>query len=66
MRGIKRTRVILMGGAAVATQKMLKFVTVSKEMPEKRPATLRSQDFHEIYREYAAEKAAEQAGRCSQ
>lgn len=50
----------------MATQKMLKFVTVSKEMPEKRPATLRSQDFHEIYREYAAEKAAEQAGRCSQ
>jgi glutamate synthase (NADPH/NADH) small chain len=55
-----------MGGAALATQKMLKFVNVSKEMPEKRPASLRSQDFHEIYREYAAEKAAEQAGRCSQ
>jgi len=50
----------------VATQKMLKFVTVEKETPEKRPATLRAQDFHEIYREYAAEKAAEQAGRCSQ
>jgi glutamate synthase (NADPH/NADH) small chain len=45
---------------------MLKFVTVEKETPEKRPATLRAQDFHEIYREYAAEKAAEQAGRCSQ
>jgi glutamate synthase (NADPH/NADH) small chain len=55
-----------MGGAALATQKMLKFVNVSKEMPEKRPATLRSQDFHEIYHEFAAEKAAEQAGRCSQ
>lgn len=50
----------------MATQKMLKFVTVAKETPEKRPATLRNQDFHEIYREYAAEKAAEQAGRCSQ
>ena len=45
---------------------MLKFVTVAKETPEKRPATLRNQDFHEIYREFAAEKAAEQAGRCSQ
>ena len=50
----------------MATQKMLKFVTVSKEMPEKRPADLRAQDFHEIYREFAAEKAAEQASRCSQ
>ncbi|MDO8884347.1 MAG: NAD(P)-dependent oxidoreductase [Pseudotabrizicola sp.] len=50
----------------MATQKMLKFVTVAKETPEKRPATLRNQDFHEIYREFAAEKAAEQAARCSQ
>ena len=50
----------------MATQKMLKFVTLDKETPEKRPATLRAQDFHEIYREYAADKAAEQAGRCSQ
>lgn len=50
----------------MATQKMLKFVTVSKEMPEKRPADLRAQDFHEIYREFADAKAAEQASRCSQ
>ncbi|MFN3845330.1 MAG: NAD(P)-dependent oxidoreductase [Paracoccaceae bacterium] len=50
----------------MATQKMLKFVTVVKETPEKRPPTLRNQDFHEIYREFAAEKAAEQAARCSQ
>jgi glutamate synthase (NADPH/NADH) small chain len=45
---------------------MLKFVTVGKEMPEKRDASSRAQDFHEIYREYADRKAAEQAGRCSQ
>ena len=50
----------------MANNRMLQFVTVPKEMPEKRPADLRAQDFHEIYREYAAEKAAEQAGRCSQ
>jgi len=50
----------------VATQKMLKFVTVGKEMPEKRDASSRAQDFHEIYREYADQKAAEQASRCSQ
>ena len=50
----------------MAKNPMLKFVTVAKEMPEKRPPSLRAQDFHEIYREYAAEKAGEQAGRCSQ
>jgi glutamate synthase (NADPH/NADH) small chain len=50
----------------VATQKMLKFVTLGKEMPEKRDASSRAQDFHEIYREFADQKAAEQASRCSQ
>jgi glutamate synthase (NADPH) small chain len=50
----------------VATQKMLKFVTLGKETPEKRDASSRAQDFDEIYREYADQKAAEQAGRCSQ
>lgn len=64
--GKKAQPEIRMGDAALATQKMLKFVTVAKETPEKRPPTLRNQDFHEIYREFAAEKAAEQAGRCSQ
>jgi len=50
----------------MAKQRMLQFVTVAKEMPDKRPPNLRAQDFHEIYREYADQKAAEQAGRCSQ
>ncbi|CUX83143.1 MAG: NADPH/NADH glutamate synthase small subunit GltD [Roseibaca calidilacus] len=50
----------------MAKQPMLRFVSVSKEMPEKRPPNLRTEDFGEIYREYATEKAAEQAGRCSQ
>ena len=50
----------------MAVQRMLKFVNLGKEMPEKRPASLRSEDFHEIYRQYATAKAAEQAGRCSQ
>ena len=50
----------------MAGQKMLKFVTLHKEMPQKRSADLRAQDFDEIYREFAAEKAAEQASRCSQ
>ena len=50
----------------MATQKMLRFVTLGKEMPEKREASVRGTDFHEIYREYADAKAAEQASRCSQ
>jgi glutamate synthase (NADPH/NADH) small chain len=45
---------------------MLKFVTLSKEMPEKREASVRAQDFNEIYREFAIAKAEEQASRCSQ
>ena len=50
----------------MATQKMLKFVTIGREMPEKRDAASRSEDFHEIYREFADAKAKEQASRCSQ
>ncbi|WP_308916202.1 NAD(P)-dependent oxidoreductase [Jannaschia sp. LMIT008] len=45
---------------------MLKFVSVGREMPEKRGAADRKDDFGEIYREFAAERAAEQASRCSQ
>ncbi len=50
----------------MAKQKMLQFVDVERDMPEKRPPTLRKTDFDEIYGEYAAEKAAEQSARCSQ
>ena len=50
----------------MAQSRMLQFVTVAKQTPEKRPPNLRAQDFHEIYREYASAKAEEQAGRCSQ
>ena len=45
---------------------MLKFVEVGREMPDKRGADTRRRDFDEIYGEYARDKAAEQAGRCSQ
>ncbi|MES2433298.1 MAG: NAD(P)-dependent oxidoreductase [Pseudomonadota bacterium] len=50
----------------MAGQKMLKFVTLGKEMPTKRDADTRSHDFDEIYRQFAVDKAAEQASRCSQ
>ena len=50
----------------MAKDQMLKFVTVPRDMPEKREASLRRTDFDEIYREYADRKAKEQSGRCSQ
>ena len=50
----------------MAGQKMLKFTTVDRDMPEKRVPNLRKEDFKEIYAEYARDKAAEQASRCSQ
>ncbi len=50
----------------MSDQPMLKFVTVDRDMPEKRAPDLRNRDFGEIYREYAHEKAAQQAARCSQ
>jgi glutamate synthase (NADPH) small chain len=50
----------------MAVQAMLKFVTLNKETPQKRDATARTADFDEIYRDFAAAKAAEQASRCSQ
>jgi glutamate synthase (NADPH/NADH) small chain len=50
----------------MAKQPMLKFVTLGRETPEKREPSVRATDFHEIYREFAAAKAAEQASRCSQ
>lgn len=50
----------------MADNPMLKFVTVGRDMPEKRAADLRKADFNEIYSEYAEAKAAEQSARCSQ
>ncbi|MCM2561856.1 NAD(P)-dependent oxidoreductase [Lutimaribacter sp. EGI FJ00015] len=50
----------------MAQQPMLKFVTIPRDMPDKRGADERRKDFDEIYAEYAAEKAAEQSARCSQ
>ena len=46
--------------------KLLRFTEKDREMPNKRPPEERREDFGEIYAEYAAAKAEEQAGRCSQ
>ena len=50
----------------MAKEPMLKFVNVGRDMPEKRDAGDRKDDFLEIYGDFIADKAAEQASRCSQ
>lgn len=47
-------------------EKMLKFISVDRAMPDKRTARLRTGDFNEIYGDYSREAAADQAARCSQ
>src|SRR5271156_4993867 len=47
-------------------QKLLKFVTLDKAMPDKRPADESRDDFAEIYSEFEQRAAETQAGRCSQ
>ena len=46
--------------------RMLAFTKTGHQMPDKRPAEDRRQDWQEIYGEYAAAKAQEQSSRCSQ
>lgn len=50
----------------MAKQPMLKFVKIDRDMPQKRAADTRREDYDEIYAEFAAAKAEEQASRCSQ
>ena len=44
-------------------ERMLKFVNLSRAMPEKRAVEARAQDFHEIYADFIDAKASEQASR---
>ena len=46
--------------------KMLQFVHTERDMPTKREAETRREDFLEIYGDYVEAKAEEQAARCSQ
>ena len=48
------------------TKKMLKFVDVNKQDPNKRKVDKRLNDFKEIYDEFISAKAQEQSSRCSQ
>jgi glutamate synthase (NADPH/NADH) small chain len=47
-------------------EKLLKFVSVTRAMPDKRKADERRADFAEIYADFAARVAQTQASRCSQ
>jgi glutamate synthase (NADPH/NADH) small chain len=47
-------------------QKLLKFTEIEKRTPEKREAATRRADFREIYANFDASRAREQASRCSQ
>ena len=47
-------------------KKMLKFVDVKQETPEKRNTDNRKKDFNEIYKDFITNKATEQSSRCSQ
>ena len=50
----------------MSQKRMLSFVSVEQETPDKRDAAERRGDFHEIYADFIAAKADEQASRCSQ
>tara|TARA_B100001057_G_scaffold8575_1_gene7924 strand:- start:824 stop:2269 length:1446 start_codon:yes stop_codon:yes gene_type:complete len=47
-------------------KKMLQFVDLKQETPEKRGTDKRKSDFNEIYKDYITNKATEQSSRCSQ
>ena len=47
-------------------ERMLQFVRLERDMPEKRDAEVRNDDFLEIYGDFIDAKAKEQASRCSQ
>jgi len=48
------------------SDKVLKFVEREREMPEKLAPETRRENWNEVYRRFAREKAGAQAGRCSQ
>jgi glutamate synthase (NADPH/NADH) small chain len=50
----------------IMTEKMLKFINVDQQTPEKRIVNKRVDDFKEIYDEFIHDKAKEQSSRCSQ
>ena len=47
-------------------ERMLQFVRLPQQTPEKRSASMRREDFQEIYEEFDPPRAAAQSSRCSQ
>lgn len=47
-------------------EKMMQFVSIGQNYPDKRTADERKEDFSEIYARFSIEKAQEQASRCEQ
>jgi glutamate synthase (NADPH/NADH) small chain len=47
-------------------ERMLQFVRLAQQTPEKRPSTVRREDFEEIYADFDPARAGAQASRCSQ
>ncbi len=47
-------------------RRMLQFITLPQQTPDKRAVTQRRADFAEIYQDFDAPRAAEQSSRCSQ
>ena len=47
-------------------KKMLQFVDLKQEPPEKRTTVKRKKDFNEIYNDFITDKATKQSSRCSQ
>ena len=47
-------------------ERMLKFVDVAQQTPDKRAAAIRRADFSEIYADFDQPRAAQQSSRCSQ
>ncbi len=48
------------------SEKLLKFISLGRQPPEKREADERRGDFAEIYENFLSQGAADQAARCSQ
>ncbi|MGB0696283.1 MAG: NAD(P)-dependent oxidoreductase [Rhodospirillaceae bacterium] len=48
------------------SRKMLQFISLEAEMPDKRQAEERREDFDEIYQGFSDERAGDQASRCEQ
>jgi len=47
-------------------ERMLQFVRLAQQTPDKRAASMRREDFAEIYEDFSVPRASEQAARCSQ